>query len=149
MNETLNIATFFLDDNEDVLNLIKAAVDKANIENYHLYTDEDKFLAGLTDDLHVCVVDHGLTRRTGLDILDAVKAKNEGSFFIAYTVSDNSDIIIEYLNRGADKFVDKNKPNSLELLTRYLKEGFRVGMKRIEYASYLRAKRDRLVTHDQ
>lgn len=149
MAETFNIATFFLDDNKDDLGLMKAAIDKAGIKNYHLHTDEDEFLSGLTDDLHVCVVDHGLTKRTGLDILDEVKAKNEGSFFIAYTVADRSDIIIDYLNGGADRFVDKNKPNSLELLTRYLKEGHRIGMKRINYASYLRAERDRLIAHDQ
>ena len=146
--DTLNIATFFLDDNQDALDLIKDTIDRAGIKNYHLYTDEDKFLAGLTDDIHICVVDHGLTKRTGLDILDEVKSKNEGSFFIAYTIAFDSDIIIDYLNRGADRFIDKNKDNSLELLTRYLKDGFEIGMKRIEYASYLRTKRDRLISHD-
>ena len=144
---TVNIATFILDDQADVLDLIKYEIDLAGITNYKLFTDEDEFISGLTDDIHICVVDHRLTKRTGLDILAEVKRKNEGSFFIAYTVSDNPKIIINYLNGGADRFVDKNSKNSMELLTTYLKEGFEIGLKRMEFASFMRAKRATMNNH--
>ena len=148
MTQEINIATFILDDDIDVLDIIKATIDRAGIRNYKLFTNEEKFISGLTEDIHVCVVDHWLSRRTGLDILKEIKNKNEASFVIAYTVGTNPDIIIDYLNGGADRFVDKNKANHLDMLTSYLKEGLEIGTRRIEYSSFLKAKKEKM-SHEQ
>jgi DNA-binding NtrC family response regulator len=138
MDTVVNIATLILDDDVDLLSIIKETIDKAGITNYNLFTNEDDFVKGLTPAIHVCVVDHILDKKTGLDILHEIKEKNEFSYVIAYTGIRKPEVIEEYLNGGANKFVNKNKDNHLELLTQFLKDGLRVAKKNLDFSNFLK-----------
>jgi DNA-binding NtrC family response regulator len=135
----VNIATFILDDDKEVLGLIKDVIDLAGIRDYKLFTDEQDFIDGLTDEIHVCIVDHILNSKTGLDILHEIKRRNQHSFVIIYSGIKNPNTIIDYLNSDADKFVDKNKPDHLAQLGQYALMGLDVARNRIEFMNYLKA----------
>ncbi|MEJ7611352.1 MAG: response regulator [Ferruginibacter sp.] len=148
MEETVNIATFILDDDQELLDLIKAAVDEAGIKNYKLFTDEGLFLKGLTDEIHVCVVDHFLTKLTGLDIVKEIKCKNEHSYVIAYTGMFQPKVIIDYINSGIDRFVDKNSNGHLQQLTGFLHEGIASATKRLDFHAFIKCEREKLKEND-
>lgn len=145
----VNIAAFAIDDDPDTLNEIEQVIHNSGIENYNLFTNEDDFINGLTGDIHVCIVDHLLVRKTGLDILKAVKEKNEFSFVIAYTGVRDPEIIEKYLNGGANRFVDKNKKHHLQLLTQFLREGLNVAKKNLEFSNYLKGEMEKIKCKDR
>jgi DNA-binding NtrC family response regulator len=142
---TIKIATFFLDDDPEALDLIKKTIDEAGITDYKLFTDEDVFIEGLTESVHVCVIDHLLSKKTGLDILKEIKAKNDFSYVIAYTgYTKNPEVLIDYINAKINAFVDKNKPNHLEQLTQFLKEGLRVAERNLEFYADFKKKMQKI-----
>ncbi len=141
--ETVNIVTFIIDDDPETLGIIKETIEKAGITNYKLFFHEEEFINELTEKIHVCVIDHRLSKFTGLDILKSVKAKNEYSFVIIYTGFKDPEIIIDYLNQGADRFIDKGRPNHLELLTSYLLEGYKIATNRINFQMFIKSEKEK------
>ncbi len=142
---TVNIATFILDNDQEVLDIIEETLDKAGIANYKLFTDAELFMDGLNDEIHVCLVDHFLIgKKTGLDILSEIKAKNEHSFVIAYTAMKNPDVIINYIECDIDEFIDKNKKDHLKRLTSYIQKGIKGAIKRIGFSTFIKTERDKL-----
>lgn len=121
------IPILILDDNRDLLDLVELEFRKHKIENFTVFFDEDKFLKSLGDEPCVCIIDHRLAKRTGLDILKIVHKKNEYSFFIA--LSDLADINIrtEYLNNDCNRWVEKSKDLDFHVLREYLD----IGLKKI------------------
>lgn len=133
----VNIATFVLDDDQDLLDDIKEAIDAAGIDNYRLFTSEDLFLGELNKDIHVCVVDHILPKKTGLDILDIIKERNKDSYVIAYTGMKDPMLLIQYIKKKINMFVDKNEEGHLQELVKYIKVGIGEAQDSIDFKNFL------------
>lgn len=121
-NGNKDVCVLVLDDNPDDLEAIEKIV-KSTGKKYYIYSNEDLFLKELTDGVNVHIIDHFLQNKSGLDIFREIKERNEDNFVIAYTGAEDGKTIIEYLNAGVNKFVDKNNQDRLKLLTKYLNEG--------------------------
>ncbi len=135
-----NIGIFILDDDEDLLELIKRAIKEADIKNTKLFKDEDEFIEGLSEDLHVCVLDDNLTKSTGRDILIKIKRKNPGSYVIGYTASKDGDMLISYIKGKVDDWVVKEKEGFEELITA-IKIGVEVAKARVDLYNYVANKK--------
>ncbi len=138
MSDT-NIGIFILDDDEDLLELIKRAADDAGMGNINFFKDEDKFLDGLNKGLHVCVLDDGLAKSTGHDILIKIKKKNPGSYVIGYTASKDGDMLISYIKGKVDDWVVKKEDGFRELITA-IKTGLEVAKARVDLYNYVNKK---------
>ncbi len=133
MNKTVNILSFVLDDDKDILLIIEDLLKENSITNYRLFHSDEEFLNSMTQDIHVCVIDHFLTgKQTGLDVCRKTKARNKNSFIIVMSGQRDPDVIIAYLNECADKYVDKNKKDYLKTLIDYLKVGIETVVERLE-----------------
>ncbi len=118
------IPILVLDDNKDLLDLVDWELKRQKIENFQLFNCEEKFLEALPDGTPcVCIIDHYLGKRTGLDILKIVRAKNEYSFFIALSDLRDTDIRTEYLNNDCNRWVEKSKDLEFKVLSEYLSAG--------------------------
>lgn len=120
-----DVCVLVLDDNPDDLKAVERIVKRTG-KKYDLYLDDKLFLAGIPDGINVHIIDHFLPNMSGLDILREIKEKNTNNFVIAYTGSKNENTVIEYVNAGINKFVDKNNPDHLQQLAKYLNEGIKV-----------------------
>jgi DNA-binding response OmpR family regulator len=122
-----------LDDDQEVLEIIEGLLKKHSIQHYRLFTSTGEFLRYLTADIHVCVIDHYLPDGiTGVEICKEIKAVSPNSYIIIISGQDSKDVVIQYLNACADKYVDKAKPGHLETLIEYLNEGLVKAKQRVE-----------------
>ncbi len=149
MEETVNIATYILDDDQDILDIVEEMISKLGITNYKLFTDEQLFLDGLTEEIHVVIVDHFLNESTGLDIVKMIKDKNEDSYVIVYSGMRDHENIIKYINSGVDGWVDKNAPDHLNDLCTYLKQGLKTAKKKIDLYAFVKEDRQKRQNDNQ
>lgn len=138
--EAINIGIFILDDDKDLLELVKREVDNAGIKNCKLFNDEDEFIAGLNRDLHVCVLDDKLARGKGSDMLLLIKKKNPGSYAIGYTANKDGDMLISYIKGKVDDWVVK-KDGGFEELIEAIKAGVEIAKARVDLYNYVNNKK--------
>lgn len=145
MSKSLNIFFFGLDDDRDLLELMEDLIKKIGIENYKLFTSYKHFIEEMTDGIHVCVIDHLLgAGMTGIDICNEIKRRNADSYVIVMTGQRNFDVVVEYLNSCASKYIDKNRRDYLELFEKYVTMGLETAKKRLEEIEILEQKREEI-----
>ncbi len=118
-----HIPILILDDNRDLLDLVELEFKRQGIVNFMVFFDEDEFIAALGENPCVCIIDHYLSKRTGLDILKIVREKNEYSFFIALSDLSDVDIRTQYLNNDCNRWVEKSGDLDFSILKGYLGVG--------------------------
>ena len=124
MEEMLNIVTMILDDDTQMLELIELALKDAGIKNYRLFFSDTDFIDGLSENMHILVIDHHLNGTVdGLDVMRRAIKKNPNVFVIAMSGNDDSRLIVEYLNEGANRFVLKKERDYLEQLVKFVRQG--------------------------
>lgn len=136
--DSVNIAIFILDDDKEALEMIEETIREEGITNYRLFRHEDDFEKELNDEIHVCVVDHRLHLKSGLDVVKLIKERNKDSFVIIYTGHKNPDTIIKYWQSGADEWIDKGDGGHLEQLAKYIRKGLRKSVAKIKLMEYLK-----------
>lgn len=143
----LDIVTLILDNDHDTLEFVgKKLVTQPQL-SYKLFHDENDFLEILSDNnIHVVVIDHFLNlggARTGLDVVKIVKGRNRENYVIGYTGMKQPKILIEYINSEIDSFVDKDEPDHLDILVRYIQRGLQIAERRAEFLNYFESKQVR------
>jgi len=124
MEETLNIVTLILDDDTEMLELIEAALKDAGIRNYKLFYSDAAFIEGLSENMHILVIDHHLNAKiSGLDVMKRAIRKNPSVFVIAMSGNNDSRLVVEYLNEGANRFILKNENDYLDQLVKFVRQG--------------------------
>jgi DNA-binding NtrC family response regulator len=124
MEETLNIVTLILDDDKDMLELIEVSLKDAGIKNYRLFYSDAAFIDGLSENMHILVIDHHLNGTVdGLDVMKRAIKKNPNVFVIAMSGNNDSRLVVEYLNEGANRFVLKNESDYLDQLVKFVRQG--------------------------
>jgi DNA-binding NtrC family response regulator len=125
MQTKLNIAVLILDDDKNDLEFIGNALRQNGIINYHLFTSDQDFMAKLTENMHILVLDHNLKGPTGLDVMKMAMDRNPNVFVIAISGVDNAQLVIDYYDNGCRGFILKSRPDYLEKLVQYVKKGIR------------------------
>lgn len=144
MNATASILTYVLEDDSDVLDIIKEMLHENGITQYSLFTSPTDFLKDLNSDINICVIDHYLTGGLdGIQVIKEIKAKNEFSYVIIMSGQKNFDVAVAYLNNGAEKYVDKTKPKYLETLIQELQTGFKIADRRIRIVKALESQKEK------
>lgn len=155
---TINIGTFILEDDIEMHEVMRQTLEESGYNrDYHITHDPEIFLSKLSDaDINICVLDHILNSvYTGLDIIKKVKQKNKWSYVIVMSGQAKLNIGIQYLNEGANKYIDKNwsetelkemlkncpkklqHPTYLDILVKYLKEAFEEAKERVAIVKFL------------
>lgn len=139
----VNILSLILDDDHDTLELIQGTLELQGITNFKIFQSVKEFLANLTADIHICVVDYYLDAQfNGYEILLKIKEKNKHSCVIIMSGMKNPDIIIQCLNKGCSYWVDKNKSGYLMELAGAMNTCLDTILARLELINFLGEKMD-------
>lgn len=123
MEQSVNILTVVLDDERLILERIGAAFKECEVENYTLFNNPIDFLNNKFEDVHICVVDYLLKgyKITGLDIMNEVLTKNPRCYVIVISAQTDISVVVDFLNHGAYKYIDKLKNNFIDELILFVK----------------------------
>lgn len=121
----INIVTYVLDDQEMVLQLIEREFYNEGISHYQLFSNETEFLDAITENVHIAVIDYMLSSidMTGLDVCKKLLEKNPRCLVIIMSGQSDMDVVIDFMNSGAWKYVRKYEKNYLHKVTDFIKQG--------------------------
>jgi len=133
----INIMTYVLDDNQTVVKLIEQAFKNVGILNYRTFQDEIEFLTCLNDDVHVAVIDYVLKGEiNGLQVAVKLLEENPRCYVIIMSSQESNKVIIEFMNAGAWKYVQKEGNYILEVVS-YVQKAAQLIKKDIEFYTTL------------
>lgn len=111
-NYPINLLVDILDDDDAVLMVVEEQLKLNGIINYRMFTDPDKFLAGLHEKPHICIVDFMLGGvLNGLDVSRIVLSKNKDCKVIMVSGVDGDlccKTMREFFYIGGSGWADKN-----------------------------------------
>lgn len=146
MEATVNIGTIILEDDLEVHEIIKAMLQENGITNYQIHSTPEEYLQHIDADINICVIDHKLdSGMTGFDVLKKVKQINKWSFVIIMTGQSDIEVVVQYLNAGADKYVSKSGRTIIEYMDDLIEKliiGFDVAKERIRLVKLLEATKE-------
>lgn len=112
-----NPEVIILDDDDAMLMLLRFELKHLPQLTCKLVNNVDDFKLCITGDLQIIVTDHYVySKLTGLDMVKFAKEKNKDNVIIAFTVSKEPHIKPAYLAAGAVHFIDKDRPEFIEVL---------------------------------
>jgi FixJ family two-component response regulator len=132
-----NVLLLAFDDDQEQLEIFDMIFKERNVQKYVLcYTKED-FYKNLTDGLNFCIIDQILNDTTGVEVTKEVKRRNKDNYVMVHSGIRDFDVVVDYINAGADRFVKKsgdiNNPEFIESI----KIGFIEAQERINQANEL------------
>ncbi len=141
MIPTIHILLLALDDDQDMLDLVEPVLHSVGIDDYKLFLEEEEFEKHLTSGIHICLIDHYLSKgKTGLPLCKEIKKKSPHSFIVVISGQGSMQVVIDYLNSCADRYVDKNKQDHPKQLVKFLEEGLKEAKDRKEEIEMLTKK---------
>ncbi len=131
----LNILIYVLDDYNATLEGIQVAFENAAIYDYKMFSTSKEFLESLNEDVHIAVIDYVLKsdNLTGLQVCKHLIEKNPQCFVIIMSNQESNDVIVDFMNSGADRYIMRRDQTWLELLVTYVKEGVIVVQKNFDW----------------
>lgn len=141
-NQPLNIMTYVVDDDQDLVDDLRAVFEKHGFTNCNFFTRGKEFVERLTPDVHICIVDHDLKNGlTGLDVICKAKELNADCEAIVMTGNHDPKLIIKYINEcGVRYWVDKDHPNYMEETVGYVERIIPAIQDRFEFMSFISKK---------
>lgn len=95
----LTVVTYMLDDDEDIIDLFKDVLKENGIENVQFFSRGTEFMEKMSEDVHICVVDHFLNNGvTGYEVLEKAIEENPEVIKIVVSGIDDKNIILRYVN---------------------------------------------------
>jgi len=105
-----NVCIYVYDDNEYDLDLIERNV-LSRFENHHeLFNEQEAFLKKAEVGRNIFIIDHFSPGMSGLEMAQKIKRANPSNWAIAYSGTQNIQILLDYTNQQdrVDKFVSKH-----------------------------------------
>jgi DNA-binding NtrC family response regulator len=104
---------FFVDDDKLILNLLEYTFSNRGGYEVHSFLSGKDCIAKLELNPRVVVVDHFFSKNedsssTGLDILKKIKSINPDIAVIVLSNQEETELIEEYIQNGAYRFIRKN-----------------------------------------
>lgn len=148
----LNILIYVLDDYQPTLEAISISFDKAGIKDYKVFNSSIKFIESLNEDVHIAVIDYWLkgANVNGLQVCRLLLEKYPQCFVIIMSGQEDNDVIVDFLNSGADRYIIRKDQVWIEKLLAYVKEGVTVVQKNLDwYYELISRKKDLAEAHAQ
>lgn len=138
---TLKILTYILEDDELFLEIIETLIRDAGIEDYKLFKSPVKFFEEFTESVHVCVVDFRLPGPVnGLEVAERVLSLNERCKIIVISGLESFNVVIDFLNVGAFKYIRKSDTQFNEKLLKYVQQALLSVKREITFYNSLKEK---------
>lgn len=139
--ESANILLLALDDDLDELEIFEDIFKQYEVDKYELCFSVDKFEENLNADINLCIIDHKLGVKTGIEVIKKIKDKNKENYVIVASGIEDFDVAVEYIRAGANWWAKKNAPDYKEQLVEGLRKGFAEAQERRRIAIELAEKK--------
>lgn len=120
MPNQVNILAYALEDDETVIELITELFDMNGLTDYKFFSRPETFIVDFNEraeKVHLCILDYYLPgSMTGLDVMKVVLSQNKNCKVIMISGQSNYKIVIDALNGGCFRYVDKNDKNHRTVL---------------------------------
>lgn len=112
MANQVNILAYALEDDEIFVQLISEQLEMNGLE-YKIFNRPEEFIIDFNlraEKVHLCILDYFLPgTMTGLDVMKVVISQNKNCKVVMVSGQQNYKVVIEALNAGCFKYVDKNE----------------------------------------
>lgn len=96
-----------LDDSQDDLEIVERYLVRNGITDFKSFTDEELFLKELSRDVVVVLIDHHLSKTTGLEVMKDVLKINPVCYPIIVSGNDSVKVILDYVDCDCFRYIIK------------------------------------------
>jgi FixJ family two-component response regulator len=134
----INICISVLDDEEKVLRTLDETFKEEGITNYRLYTDEKRFLGDADENINMAIIDYALGGElNGVEVCRLLLEKSPHCLVIIITGQGDPDVIIDFMNSGAWRYVRKWPPDYPKQIVQFIRDGAKEIRRDMAYYSML------------
>jgi DNA-binding NtrC family response regulator len=131
--QQLNILTYVLEDDEDIIYLLDHLFKANNFVDYVFYKETNQFITNLNERVHICVIDYYLQGAlNGIDVMKIVLARNPWCKVIMISGQDNPKVIADFVNNDGFRYVNKQSPDYMKHLVDYMQHAIALIKKQID-----------------
>lgn len=132
-SQQLNILTYVLEDDEDIIYLLDHLFKANNFVDYVFFKDTSKFMGDLNERVHICVIDYYLQGPlNGIDVMKLVLTQNPWCKVIMISGQDSHKVVADFVNNDGFRYVNKNSEDYMKELMDYIQHAIALIKKQID-----------------
>jgi DNA-binding NtrC family response regulator len=132
-SQPLNILTYVLEDDEDIIYLLDRLFKANNFVDYSFFKSTDEFMKELNERVHICVIDYFLAGPlNGIDVMKLVLTQNPWCKVIMISGQDNPKVIADFVNNDGFRYVNKNLTDYMQQLMDFMQYAIALIKKQID-----------------
>jgi DNA-binding NtrC family response regulator len=103
-----NTSIFVVEDDNFFAHLVKESLSKKNFNNVTVFNSGEACLSNMEEAPEVVILDHGLGKMNGLDVLRKIKTTNPMVQVIFLSAQEKMSVAVKSLRYGAYDYLEKN-----------------------------------------
>lgn len=125
--QQLNILTYVLEDDEDIILLLDHLFKLNGFVDYVFFKDSNKFVSSLNERVHICVIDYYLKGPlNGIDVMKVVLSRNPWCKVIMISGQNNHKVVAEFVNNNGFRYVWKGGGDYNNELVGYMQQAIEI-----------------------
>jgi len=141
----LNILTYVLEDDEDIILLLDQLFKMNGFVDYVFFKNSKDFVRDLNERVHICVIDYHLNGpMTGIDVMKVVLSKYPWCKVIMISGQDDPKVITQFVNNDGFRYVSKNAEDYSKQLVDYMQQAIEIVKIQISVHAELQTSLDEL-----
>ena len=136
INVFSSLRTNVLDDDKDMIALLKEIFALNGLPNVQFYTDSDVFVEQLDENIHLCIIDQVIKGSIlqGVDVMKIIRGRFPKCQIIFMTGMDDPKVLKEALRIRPEGYVDKNESQYITVLVEQVEKCLTEIKKNLEMA---------------
>lgn len=141
----MNILTYVLEDDEDIILLLNQLFKMNGFVDYVFYQNAKDFVRDLNERVHICVIDYHLSGpMNGIEVMKVVLSQYPWCKVIMISGQDNPKVIADFVNNDGFRYVSKNAEDYSKLLVEYMQQAIAIVKNQIDVHAELTTTLDEL-----
>lgn len=131
--QQLNILTYVLEDDEDIINLLDHLFKLNGFVDYQFFKDSAEFVRSLNDRVHICIIDYFLPGPlNGIDVMKVVLSRNPWCKVIMISGQDDPKVVSDFVNNDGFRYVYKGLTDYTTQLIDFMQQAIALIKKQID-----------------
>lgn len=144
-NTQLNILTYVLEDDEDIILLLDQLFKMNGFVDYVFFKNAKDFVRDLNERVHICVIDYRLSGpMNGIEVMKVVLSQYPWCKVIMISGQDDPKVITQFVNSDGFRYVSKNDDDYTKQLVDYMQQAIEIVKNQISVHKELQKTLDEL-----
>jgi two-component system response regulator YesN len=145
--QQLNILTYVLEDDEDIIYLLDHLFKLNGFVDYLFFKDSAEFVKSLDDRVHICVIDYRLPGPlNGIDVMKVVLSRNPWCKVIMISGQDDPKVIADFVNNDGFRYVYKGLTDYTDHLVDFMQQAITIVKRQLDMHEEFKSIYDELKT---